>query len=217
MTQFNETFPQNNEHSKNQEQLEALLKEARTKLADEEKRAGDFYDVELYRVFDEAIKHFNLDYEAVRLYLNSINENYEKAEENQDKKILFDKNYIKPIKEEIREIENSLRTLKNKDYRLQQEQAEKELQQKEEGDFNKEKGQLEEKLFTALETIHAQIPQEAKDLGMSTESALKVYLPELVDRAQTIEYSINQLSEVTNTYALNRLKKDIDFSSIKNL
>ena len=47
MNQVNETFPQNNEHSKTQEQLEALLKEARTKLADEEKRAGDFYDVEL--------------------------------------------------------------------------------------------------------------------------------------------------------------------------
>jgi Xaa-Pro aminopeptidase len=220
MNQTNETFPQNNEQPKTPAEIEQLLETSKaqlleatkTQLADMQNRAGEFYDVELCRVFEEAIKDFDSDFEAIRLYLNSIGKNYDQAEENLDKKILFDRTYIRPIKKEIQEIENSLRAIKNKEYRLQQEQLEKEREQKEAENFNREKGELEERLFGALDAIHSKIPQEAKDLAMTTESALKVYLPDLVDRANLLEGYLNQIQEVKNQYELDRLKKDLSFS-----
>ena len=214
MNQINETFPQNNEQPKTQEELEVLLEEAKTRLSSEEKRAGEFYNIELYQVFEEAIKNFNSDSEVIRVYLDSIGKDYDQAEENLDKKMLFDRTYIRPIKKEIQEIENFLRAIKNKEYRLQQEQLEKESEQKEEEAFNKEKQQLETKLYEALSKIHDQIPKEAEDMGMTTESAMKVYLPDLVDHAHRLESLINQLSEARNSYELTLFKKDLAFSRI---
>ena len=65
-----------------------------------------------------------------------------------------------------------------------------------------------------MSKIHDQIPKEAEDMGMTTESAMKVYLPNLVDHAHRLESLINQLSEARNSYELTLFKKDLAFSRI---
>ncbi len=218
MNQPTETFPQGGERPKTEEELVQLLAEAQARLEETEKQASQFYDVELEKTFDEAREHFKDNSEALNLYLRSIDIDDEKAEENASKKLAFEKDHLLPIKKETQTFERDIRLLKNAAYRSEQEQLEKERREKEQALFLQEKQALEEKLFAALDAIHQQIPQEARDAGMTTEAALKVYLsPLLIDRAHTLERLLNELDTVDTPFSLTRFKKDMDFREIGDL
>jgi predicted secreted protein len=91
----------------------------------------------------------------------------------------------------------------------------KEKEEERERKFNEEKDALTNSLYEALDGIHSQIPQEAKDVGMTTEMALKQYLPKLERKASKIEYWIERVEKSINMSELSFLKKQIGEESVE--
>jgi hypothetical protein len=79
----------------------------------------------------------------------------------------------------------------------------------EQNKFSEEKENLSNALYEALDAIHSQIPQEAKDVGMKTEVALKQYLPKLEYKASQIESYINSVDSALDLDDLEYIKKGI--------
>jgi len=90
---------------------------------------------------------------------------------------------------------------------LQRSQAELD---KEKEEFKEEKEELTNYLYKTLDDIYSQIPKEATDVGMSTETAIRTYLPKLVSKASLIEDFIKRAEKIKVPWDLSEIKRDME-------
>lgn len=200
-----ETTPQAPLEKSEEELLQEQRAEAQHKIEEMKARASEFYDTGLYELLsDVAGKMANEN--LTQLYLKSIGISYAKALENLKKKDSFDKNQLKPLRQELYTIETQLAQIAGAKRQAEKEEQEKQLQEA----FEAEKSDIETKLYEALDAIHSQIPKEASEVGMTTEAAIATYLPNLVQKTKLIEYFIGRMSDVDTAYQLSLFKKEVE-------
>jgi len=168
-------------------------------------RAAEFYDQDLYDLYASSALRFGADSQLQIAYINSSGSDYREALQNYQKFVSFQEEELKPVEQEIRAIAGEMRGIKEREAEARSKQ--RELQEEER--FKAERKELVDKLYEALDAIYAQIPQEAHDAGMSTAIAMETYLPELVGKAQLIEYYIKKFDDVDLPSHLTAIKKDL--------
>lgn len=185
-----------------QNKLELIKKKREQLLA----QASDFYDQELYDLYVSTSLRFGADSDAQRLYINSGGNDYEAALQNYKQFVDFQHEQLEPIDKEIRAIVAEINIIRNKEARDKNRQIETEAEEK----FQTDKKELVDALYEALDAIHSQIPEEAHEIRMTTEAALKTYLPELVYRAERIERSIKKAEDVRIPYDIANIKRELE-------
>jgi len=126
--------------------------------------------------------------------------------DNYNKQQEFNVNILKPVQNEILAIESEIRKIDLQELKEKEILEEKEAQEK----FKHEKSDIEAKLYQALDKIYKKIPQEAHDVGMKSDVALKTYKPELVGVAKRLEWQIGELDSITEPYQLNSFKERLE-------
>ncbi len=184
------------------EQFLEDLKLAKDKLEVVIATQYDFYSKEMYDIYAAMVR---VTPTAREIYVSSLGFNYSTVIENYHKYENFRQEHLKPAEQEVMTIENKIRTIDINKRR--EEQLSNEIVRKEK--FEKDKEKLSNDLYEALDSIHSQIPQEAKDAGLTIENALKVYLPGLVSKATDIEYYIGRLEEASVPLHLERIQDEI--------
>ena len=184
------------------EVLEQQLRDAEQRRKDMEHRAGEFYDIELYELGTKARQ---VDPKLVGLFLQASGSSTDQMLANVDKYRAFKKEQLGPIEKEIWDIKEKIRHIDTAKQKAEKAQREEVAQHA----YQKEKDALEEKLFNALDAIHSQIPQEARDVGMTTQAAMEAYLPKLVYDADRIEYYMAQLEKVKDERELGWLQEEM--------
>ncbi len=175
-----------------QEQL-VILSEQYDNL---QEHKSDYFDADLLELYN---KVRGMMPEARSLYIKSVGEDVNNVLENYKKhedfvgQLLFINGKKSAITREIRGIND------------------KEEEDKREKEFNSEKDTLITSLYEALDAIHSQIPQEAKDVGMTTEIAIKQYLPQLERKATQIEYWIGEAEKSKRVSDLTFLKREMEW------
>ena len=191
------------------ELLEQQLADKKQELEAMEARAGEFYDVELFEEYKNTV--LGIAAEMRKLYFETkTGKLYAEGEKSQQAYQLFQQQQLKPIRDSMLEIQFKISSLKDVERKAAKEAAQKIAEEQ----FTNAKNELEEKLFNALEAIHAQLPPVAREVGMSTEAAMNMYLPRLVYKAEEIGFFMNQLEDATNPSRLSMLQERIDASKV---
>lgn len=200
----------NHQETPSRGKLEEGLRLAEEKREQISARAPEFYDKEMYDLYVSSATRFGAGSDRQIFYINTSGVKYKEALENYKKFEAFQNEQLGPINRDIHTIAGEITKIKNKEAAAR----EKQLQLESEKKFQTEKKELEDALYQELDAIHAKIPQEAHDVGMSTEIALETYLPELVGRAQRIEVYIERVENAVIPYDLSYIKKDLEGSDI---
>jgi mevalonate kinase len=185
------------------EVLGQQLRDAEQRRIDIVNRAGEFYDLELYEFSKKVIE---IEPQLQQAYIEVHGHTSDELFANIEKYKEFKNSYIKPIDQEIWGIKQKIHRVKETEREVEKQQAQEQVMQL----YQQERDILEEKLFNALEEIHSQIPQEARDVGMTTSVAMQTYLPNLVHKAHQIEYYMKLLEKVEDERDLKRLQDQIE-------
>jgi len=190
------------------EELREKLKLAKDKLDDLAVRENksEFYDRELKDSFADAINRFSENKELLMIYLESVEIDYDKAVENFKKYIDFKNNEFGLAKKEVSLISTAINRIEQAKMEKINQQAENKEMEK----FNRDKNDLANTLYEMLSEIYAQIPEEARAVGMDEEVALKKYLPQLTFKASEIEEYIGRIEETQLPFQLIAIKKELE-------
>ncbi len=187
-----------------EKELETLTNK-RDKITDELLNNNpDLFDKKKLEVFNNTIG--NISPEMLEIYFRSIGYDYDDLVDNHKKFKKFEAEQLDPVNEEISKTRKSLGQVYgriNEAERARKAQEEKEA-------FKSEKLALINKLYEQLDKIHAQIPQEAHDVGMTTKAAFETYAPRLGWKASEIERWINEVEETELPFHLKRVRESID-------
>ncbi len=181
------------------EVLEEQLAKAKSAYDNFMETESEAYDKELSDLY---LSTAGMDENARTLYLGVRGVNQQQLIENSEKR----KNFL----EEAAVLGREVRSLSQQIRQFEQEEQKKQ----EKKSFSEAKDALSNSLYEALDVIHSQIPQEAKDVGMTTEMAMKQYLPGLQSKASKIEHYINSVDEVLDFRDLEYIKKIIEQENI---
>lgn len=190
--------------SSEKETLQQELQDTQKRREEMLARAGEFYDIELYDLFVKAadLGKQNL----VELYIESTGNDYGAVKANYKKYEQFKDEQLRPIDAQIHAIERKIGHLHQAERDAQAQLKQQEATEK----YTAEKDQLETALFNALEEIHGRLPKEYVQLGMTTEAAMKTYLPSMMYRASQLEQYLAELDAVQDERELKRLKERIE-------
>jgi hypothetical protein len=186
------------------QQLEQELELAKEKYEKVAAQAPDFFNQDMLEVYREA--YYDVAPELRNIYIKSKNLDPKKVLENFENYKNFNENHLKIANDKIREIKKKILVI---DTTIKQEESlEKEIE--EEAKFKLEKEGLVSTLYAELDKIYAQIPQEATDSGMTTQNAIKHYLPNLTYKVEWIESYINRLDDINHPISLERFRRELE-------
>jgi hypothetical protein len=160
---------------------------------------SEAYDKEVAGIYPALM---GMDSITQRLFLSTKDLTLNQVVENNEKRKVF-MDQARTLSSEVRNISKQIDEITNNEQRAEKKQQ-----------FKDKKEELSSKLYEALDAIHSQIPQEAKDVGMTTEMAIKQYLPKLQYEAIYIEHYINAVDKALDLEDLEYLENDIKAKKI---
>jgi hypothetical protein len=185
------------------EELEQQLEVAKQERDAVREQASDFYDEEDALFYTKVVSPMAKEIQPV--YIRSVGKDAAALTDNYKKYELFRTEKLKPAEEKVREAELKLWKIKNEEGIAQ---TNKKMEE-DAARFQEEKQVLEDRLYVALDAIHAQLPDEARDSGMNTYAAIVKYLPRSIEQAASIEHYIGEIQKIKEPYELAWLKKDM--------
>jgi hypothetical protein len=190
-----------------------IVEEKYIQLLAAEKKS-EFYDKELCDSFLALKRNLGpTTPEILELYIGSAGGNYPEMLANYNKQREFESTVLKPVRDEMFAIESEINKIDRQELENNKALERKKAQEK----FQIDKDEVEVSLYEALNKIHLEIPQEAHEVGMKTDVALKTYKPELVEVANQLEWYIGRLNEVIMPRQLDDFKERLKRDRLVNL
>lgn len=160
------------------------------------------YDRKKMASYIQVLNHFRGDEDRVSIYFNSMEEGADIVD-NYLKIKNFKENKIFPLEKDIKEAEEKLRIIRHE--KREEEEVIRDIETEEK--FKEEKNNFIGGLYEDLDKLHQQIPEEAKEVGMSAEIAIETYLPELAGKAKLLEYFIGEAEKAKYSFDLENIKR----------
>jgi hypothetical protein len=199
MKKFNFESQPNNQEILFKEDLQKELEVAEKKIVNLTQRSNNKYSKRKIHDYSLAMDHFGGDDERVKLYFDSFGDDvYENMQNNYEEYQNYKKNKLVPLEEKIKSIRLKIRKIENEE--REEEEVTREIER--EDVFNKAKKEFVDKIYKDLDDIYKKIPQEAEDVGMSTQSAVETYLPELKITVNTLKRLIKRAEKSQDIYEL---------------
>lgn len=200
-----ETTVKGVETALSREELESQLTDLKETLQQEQSKASEFYDLNLYDLYKETRIHFMGNEDGIRLALQAEGKDYEKVKTNIQAAKDFEETHISPITDQILNLKRQIRILDNKKFEEEEQNRKQEALEK----FKKEKSEFELMLYELHEKLYAQIPQVLKDSGIQDDKALEMHDPNLHYAAMQVQGYISQIDETTE-YDFEKVKRYIE-------